>query len=1003
MDGNVISRYADMSISQRKHLLELFFAKHSHLSNIEKIFVDAMDATNATLHPPNSDIDELIANKLGYNADATVANQSFTVPWMTPNGTFIVNGVERVPLIQEVKARNVIYVSSIVDEKGLSVISSTRFPNAKFPVRLVLKATEIYLDVSAISRQLDEDDDDDDEPLKAITKVPLSVLIDIFGSGVDVMDVLDGMGASNAALSMLLSSMRSFNIDIPSKDVLIENIFNLASLTDNVELVDGIIINTLLYMFDQCVLVYFGKEASDRDNYANKWLKTSGDIIAPIVAEIISRKSTNFAKALDTKLMSMMRTGNITIGKRTYPKMVVQISKRSTFDVLSSVRKIAIPCDENSAGVGMRQLHPSQNGFICLSETPEGKTTGLIKSLALTCVISPKLNTPKILRSILRWMRHQRKEIYVHLPSETQSRQTLASPITQRRDSLRRSLDTSPDEGTDPVVDLSDVDKRLEEIYYVDGTKYLRIWIVFDGIVIGYFFSNVGDDEVYERFRDDYKTKYKYVSISNPSKLIVEIRTWSGRPMRPLLKVDAPVDWRKIRKCKSWKELVKNGLVEYLDPSETNVVEDKIAGLGYDGNFANFRYMELHPCTLFGIPASLIPFANHNQSARNIFASSMIKQAMQLVRSPPLYHEGKYLVYGQRPLVSTITADILGLNANPNGINLVVCILAYTGYNMEDAIIVNKTSVDNGLFLSLVRNVYNRSTDGDAIHDEDEMLLLEGEKATKMKLPTRQTTFNGMRITRMSPPNIPSVQNGRLFVKNDEYRELSVGDKMASRHAQKGVVGRIMDACDMPFTDDGIRPDIIFNPHGIPSRMTMGQLLEGVVGTQCAIDGSFFDGTSFNENLDIDAILEMERKNSHELYSGMSGEGMGEHHLGTIYYMPLKHQSKDKVYVRWTGPNELFSRQPVAGKKKGGGLKFGEMEMDAMISHGAANAINDTIRQSDMCHMPTCGTCGLFPAMEKKCGTCHSGNVVEIEAPYSLKVFADLCKCANMLMKVHVE
>src|ERR1700761_313421 len=392
-----------MSISQRKRLLELFFAEHSYLSNVDEIFVNAMNTTfiNATLSLP-TDTDGLIANKLGYNADAVVANQSFTVPWMTSNGTFIVNGVERVPLIQEVKARNVIYVSSIVDEKGVSVVSSTRFSNARFPVRLVLKSTEIYLDVSAISRQLEEDDDDDDDiPLKATTKVSLAMLIDMFGSGVDVVDTLGGMGASVASLSMLLSSLRPSHTDIlPNKGVLVENIFNLGM--DDAELVDDIVINTLLYMFNECVLVYFGKTPGDRDNYANKWLKTSGDIIAPIVADIISRKSTNFAKALDARLMSMMRTGNITIGKRTYPKMVVQVSKRSTFDVFSSVRKIAIPCDENSAGAAMRQLHPSQNGFVCVSETPEGKTTGLVKSLALTVVISPRLDTKKILQRVFR-------------------------------------------------------------------------------------------------------------------------------------------------------------------------------------------------------------------------------------------------------------------------------------------------------------------------------------------------------------------------------------------------------------------------------------------------------------------------------------------------------------------------------------------------------------------------------------------------------------------------
>lgn len=1001
-----------MSISQRKRLLELFFREHSHLANVDKIFVDAMKTTfaDAELYKPNKDvnIEELIANKQTFNANAIVANQPFTIPWMTTGGTFVVNGVERVPLIQEVKARNVIYVSSLVDEKGTTAISTTRFPSAKFPVRLVVKATEIYLDVSAISHQLEEDDDDDDVLIKAITKVPLAILIDIFGDNVDVADILEGMQATSATLSLLLSSPRPSHVEsLPNKDTLKENIFTLP--LDDDELVDNIITTTLLYMLNECVLVYFGKKSSERDNYANKWLKSSGEIIAPIVTDVIGRKNGNYAKTLDARLMSMMRTGNITIGKRTYAKMVVQISKRSTFDILSNVRKIAIPCDENSAGVAMRQLHPSQNGFICLSETPEGKTTGLVKSLALTCVISPKVDTQKILHYVLSWMKRQCKKIHREdnsgFATPNIRRMSLYPSPTTTRDALRKNLDTSSDE--DPTVDITQVGEKLKITY--NRVKYIRTWVMFDGIVIGYFLSNVVDDDVYENFRHEIKRKWKYVSISHTFKHIVDVRTWSGRPMRPLLVVDdtSPVDWNAVGKCKSWKDLLKNGLIEYLDPSETNAMEDVIAGLGYDGNFANFKYMEIHPCTLFGIPASLIPFANHNQSARNIFASSMIKQAMQLVPNPPLYNEGKYMVYGQKPLVSTITSDILGLNKNPNGINLVVCILAYTGYNMEDAIIVNKTSVDNGLFLSMVRDVHNRSTDGEIVYDEDEILLIEGDsakKTTTIKLPKKQTTFNGTKITL---PNIQPRQvelpNGRLFIKNDEYRELSIGDKIASRHAQKGVVGRVMNTNDMPFTADGIYPDIIFNPHGIPSRMTMGQLLEGVVGTQCAIDGSFFDGTPFNQNLDITAILKMEEDNSSGLYSGMSGEYIGMHHLGTVYYMPLKHQSKDKVYVRWVGPNELFSRQPVAGKKKGGGLKFGEMEMDAMISHGAANAINDTIRQSDMCYMPTCENCGLFPAMEQECGACGSEDVAEIEAPYSLKVFADLCKCANMLMKVKID
>lgn len=971
--------------------------------------------------PPKSSvvIEDIIAEKSNYNAKVTIDGQSFSVPWMTPGGTFIINGVEKVPLIQEVKARHVVYISPVVNS---AVIAVTRFPMAKFPVRLVLKASEIYLDVSMISRQLAEGDDDDEISSNGdiTTKIPFQVLIEMFNSNINhIVAILESMGESKTTLSLLLASLRPSDArNAPNKEKLVENIFALSDFVDDAEVIDDIVVDTLLYMLNECVLVYFGKkDPSDRNNYSNKLLKSSGDIIKPILSDAISRKSTNYAKILEAKLMPMMRTGVMTIGSKTYSKMVVQVSKRSSFDILSNPRKITIPCDENSAGVEMRQIHPSQRGFVCLSETPEGKTTGLVKSLALTCVLSPKMKSAKIFREILRWMKSQRERtlsmnngnsvtesssVGTRSPIFTRRSLTLhESPISKRRYSLHKTYDEDDDIITNE--NLVSVDKALKEAgnaQYFDTEKFFRVWIIFDGIVLGYFF-NTKDGKVYGKFRQQMKEKYQYISISNPSKFVVEVRTWSGRPMRPLLKMHA--NWEKVRECQSWGDVVDRGFVEYLDPSEINTMEKDIAQIQGKG-----KYVEIHPCTLFGIPASLIPFANHNQSARNIFASSMIKQAMQLTGEPSLYHEGKYLVYGQKPLVNTITSNILGLDENPNGINLTVCVLAYTGYNMEDAIIVNKNSVDNGLFLSMTRTIHNIATDGDIVHDNDEILLLEGEfekKVSKIKLPERQTSFNGVQI--MHPPIVDAPMEdikGRFFMKHDEYRELSIGDKLASRHAQKGVVGRIMDAEDMPFNEDGIKPDIIFNPHGIPSRMTMGQLLEGVIGTQCAIRGTFFDGTPFNPNLPMDKVLELEMRNSGPLYSGMSGEMMeGDHHLSLIYYMPLKHQAKDKVYVRWVGPKELFSRQPVAGKKKSGGLKFGEMEMDAMISHGAANSILDTMRQSDMCEMLVCEGCGHFPITEKMCPTCKCEKTNKIEIPYSFKVFSDLAKCANMLTRMDLD
>lgn len=204
----------------------------------------------------------------------------------------------------------------------------------------------------------------------------------------------------------------------------------------------------------------------------------------------------------------------------------------------------------------------------------------------------------------------------------------------------------------------------------------------------------------------------------------------------------------------------------------------------------------------------------------------------------------------------------------------------------------------------------------------------------------------------------------------------------------------------MPYMEDtGMTPDIIFNAHGIPSRMTMGQLLESIIGYKCAMIGTTFDGTPFNPELDISSILDDEV--STHMYNGMTGERIEvTHHVGMIYYMALKHQAEDKVYMRWIGPTEVFSRQPVSGKKHGGGLKMGEMEIDAVISHGAANVLVDTIRQSDMYKIQVCNNCGEFPVMMRKCHRCNSTNIREDEMPYSLKVFSDLTKCANISVAI---
>jgi DNA-directed RNA polymerase beta subunit len=883
----------------RRLLLRKFFEQHGTLSNQDLIFEESViDKLSKDYDIEINEEDDIryIRNRESYNI-LVRAPETFEVPMMNRKGFFIIQGVEKVPLIQESKSRNSMFVSKEED----CVVCETRFPGSRNTMKIVY-SEEVYI------RMIIGDDKNRKLYINSLFKKWKKKFPEILLSRKSEISII------------LLEESRSIS-DI-DYEYFINYVMGIASKTE--------VCNTILYMLNMCISVSLEEtQETDRDHYGYKIFSSSGTIISSLIDRAFNKKTGKIRKRIEEELYSVMKTGTIRINNERRSKMVVQVGTRSDIDIISSTRRIVVPTDYNSTNYPMRQINKSQIGFVCPSETPEGKQVGLIKNLASTCVISPKID--------------DLYKVILNMISEYQS-----------------------DE-----------------------------WVIFNGTVIG--FSK--EDTMMKLL--ELKRRYRYVSVNKSEKSIF-VRTWSGRLMRPLIKTYGKiVTWNNMEKY-NWDELVKGGMIEYLDPIELDNLS--VAQTSYDGNPEKYTHMEIHPSTMFGIAASTIPFINHNHGARAIFASSMVKQAMQC--PPQFERDGKFLVYSQKPLVSTGINDVLNLPTN--GKNVLVAIMSYSGYNQEDAIIMKKSFIERGGF-SMINNKIKRieySIGGRRIIETTHEVNDDKVRAGARKITTHTLEKHGKSIWVIDGLDDKIVNRydfdkmlSDTEVASSEARYPNVGDKFASRHAQKGVIGRIMNDEDMPFTDEGIIPDIIINPHGIPSRMTMGQILEGIEGRKCSMSGKFSDGTPF-QDIDFDN-LDLNRK---ETISGITGETMEMYaSIDIVYYLALTHQVIDKIYIRSTGSRSEFSHQPISGRAKGGGLRFGEMEMDLLIAHGASHIIRDINGKSDMEVFKVCSNCGNFPVADRKCCICDSKNIISLEIPYSMKVLKDFMIVHNIDVRILVD
>lgn len=547
----------------------------------------------------------------------------------------------------------------------------------------------------------------------------------------------------------------------------------------------------------------------------------------------------------------------------------------------------------------------------------------------------------------------------------------------------------------------------------------------------------------------------------------VRINTDPGRVRRPLIVVEngrALLTHNHIEGLVKgrlkWDDLVHDGVIEYLDPDEE---ENTIVALTEQDINRNTTHLELNPLVILGISSSIIPYGEYDRGDRVNYGAKMIGQTLGLYTSN--YHirtdtKSNLLVYPQVPMVNTSTYPVLGLDRHPAGQNVVIALMSYDGYNMEDAVVINKAAIERGFGRSFFYRTYQTEemrygggqVDEIKIPEKDVRGYLSEKTYAKLEedgviSPETAVGSGDVLVGKTSPLRflgrdeflagihnrcetsltvrhgetgvvdkvlLSETEDGDRMVKVTvrEQRIPEIGDKFASRHGQKGVIGMISPEEDMPFTERGVTPDVIMNPHSIPSRLTVGQLIEMLAGKAGALDGRRIDGTMFNgeREEDLRALLRelgFRSDGKERMYNGRTGKIMeAEIFIGSVYYLRLEHMVANKIHARSRGPVALLTKQPTEGKANEGGLRFGEMEKDCLIAHGASLLLKERF-SSDQAMIPVCTKCGLIAVQDWNknrtyCQQCKSSNIVEVEMAYAFKLMLDELKALMVYPRLNL-
>ena len=579
---------------------------------------------------------------------------------------------------------------------------------------------------------------------------------------------------------------------------------------------------------------------------------------------------------------------------------------------------------------------------------------------------------------------------------------------------------------------------------------------------------------------DNFVSKFKEMRRTNklPSELNVyfdkklneiHIESSRGRVRRPVIiiengksKLTQDIINRCVKGEMSWKDLITNGVIEYLDAAEE---ENVLVALDEKDITNEHTHLEISPSILLGLTTSLVPYANFVQSSRLNRGSKTQKQSLGLYATNYLLRmdtDVSVLHSPQVPIVQSFMYEISRYKNHPSGQNIVMALMSYGGYNMQDSIVVNKGSVQRGLARSTYFRPYvaeelrysgglideigipDKEVKGYKSEKDYKLLDADGIVGPEVKIEP-----DNVIIGKTSPPRFlgeleefsiaastrressVAVKQGEegkvdmiVLTENEEGNRLvqvrvrdlripEVGDKFASRHGQKGVIGAIVPEADIPFTASGVQPDIIFSPHSVPSRMTISHLIEVIAGKVGALSGRYIDGTTFGSENVEDLRKELKelgfRENGCEtMYNGITGEiYKADVYIGNMFYLKLKHMVANKLHARASGRIQLLTRQPIEGRSKGGGLRLGEMEKDCFVAHGASLLLKERF-DSDKTVVHVCEGCGSLAVSDdyrnkKFCVRCGANvEITAIELSYAFKLLLDELKSLGVYPKLNL-